>query len=98
MVEKKKKIERWVIDYEKAIVEKLRANTEPHSTQSVTFESKEEAVLELRKTLSKYHKRLLKDIEFAQLELTFFEKALANLDNPTVIPEAEEGVLNAQEP
>jgi len=82
MVDKKKKIERWVIDFEKAKVMKLRANKEPDVTQSNLFECKDSAILELRSTIIKKQKQLIRDIEFSRMELLFFEKALKELDTP----------------
>jgi hypothetical protein len=81
-----KKEERWVIDFEKSEVVKLRANKEQGITQSsLIFASKEAGLEEFKRLLKKKVLQLQKDLEFVKEELTHTQQTLLNLDSPDTV-------------
>jgi len=76
---KQTKTERWVIDFEKSALVKLRSNQEPTTVQSEVFNSKIEAREHFKKILNKKLKNLVRESEFLKQELEYCNTALSEL-------------------
>lgn len=78
---KQVKEERWVIDFEKSDLIKLRSNQEPNQVQSEPFNSKAEASRQFKKVLNKKLKNLIKESEFIKQELDYCNSTLSKLED-----------------